>query len=117
MATHSSILAWEIPWTEESSGLQSMGSQRVRHYLMTEHASIHPCKGTVNAESKATSKFALCRYTKTKCLSFEMRIPSNMAICILSAVYPLLGLCTGCSTCLLHCLLILMMLLLTAVTQ
>ena len=28
---HSSILAWEIPWTEESGGLQSMGSQRVRH--------------------------------------------------------------------------------------
>ena len=31
MATHSSILAWEIPWTEESGGLRSMGSQGVRH--------------------------------------------------------------------------------------
>ena len=31
MATHSSILAWEIPGTEEPGGLQSMGSQRVRH--------------------------------------------------------------------------------------
>ena len=31
MATHSSILAWEIPWTEESGGLQSMRSQRVGH--------------------------------------------------------------------------------------
>ena len=31
MATHSSVLAWEIPWTEETGGLQSMGSQRVRH--------------------------------------------------------------------------------------
>ena len=31
MATHSSILVWEIPWTEELGGLQSMGSQRVRH--------------------------------------------------------------------------------------
>ena len=29
MATHSSILAWRIPWTEEPSGLQSMGSQKV----------------------------------------------------------------------------------------
>ena len=29
MATHSSILAWEIPWSEESGGLQSMGSQRI----------------------------------------------------------------------------------------
>ena len=32
-ATHSSILAWEIPWTEEPGGLQSMGSQRVGHDL------------------------------------------------------------------------------------
>ena len=31
MATHSSILAWKIPWTEEPGGLQSMGLQRVRH--------------------------------------------------------------------------------------
>ena len=31
MATHSSILAWRIPWTEEHGGLQSVGSQRVRH--------------------------------------------------------------------------------------
>ena len=31
IATHSSILAWEIPWTEEPGGLQSKGSQRVRH--------------------------------------------------------------------------------------
>ena len=31
MATHSSILAWKIPWTEKSGRLQSMGSQRVRH--------------------------------------------------------------------------------------
>ena len=31
MATHSSILAWRIPWTEEPGGLQSMESQRIRH--------------------------------------------------------------------------------------
>ena len=31
MATHSSILAWRIPWTEELGGLQSMGLQRVKH--------------------------------------------------------------------------------------
>ena len=31
MATHSSILAWRIPWTEEPGGLQSMGSPRVGH--------------------------------------------------------------------------------------
>ena len=31
MATHSSILAWRIPWTEEPDGLQSTGSQRIGH--------------------------------------------------------------------------------------
>ena len=31
MVTHSSILAWRIPWTEKSGGIQSMGSQRVGH--------------------------------------------------------------------------------------
>ena len=35
MATHSSILAWRIPWAEEPGGLQSMGLQRVRHNWMT----------------------------------------------------------------------------------
>ena len=34
MATHSSVLAWEVPWTEEPGGLQSMGSQESD---MTEH--------------------------------------------------------------------------------
>ena len=36
MATHCSILAWKIPWTEEPGGLQSKGLQRVRHYLATK---------------------------------------------------------------------------------
>ena len=54
MATHSSILAWKIPQIEEPGRLQSMGSQRVRHDLVTEHthsnyfsrllhASVVPC--------------------------------------------------------------------------
>ena len=34
--THSSILTWEIPWTEEPGGLQSMRLQRVRHNLVTK---------------------------------------------------------------------------------
>ena len=36
MVTHSSILAWEIPWTEEPDGLQSMGMQRVGHDLVAK---------------------------------------------------------------------------------
>ena len=38
MATHSSILAWRIPWTEEPGGLQCMGLQRVRHDWATKHS-------------------------------------------------------------------------------
>ena len=41
MATHSSILDWEIPWTEEPDGLQSKGSQRVRHDLTTKQQQMH----------------------------------------------------------------------------
>ena len=42
MATHSSSLAWRIPWTEEPGGLESIGSQRVRHNLkqLSMHTSL-----------------------------------------------------------------------------
>ena len=48
MATHSSILVWRIPWTEEPGGLQSMGSQRVRHNRAT-NTTLHyvSCSGLV----------------------------------------------------------------------
>ena len=45
MAAHSSLLAWRIPWTEEPGGLQSMGSQGVRHDWVTEHT----CPGLAGA--------------------------------------------------------------------
>ena len=41
MTTHSSILAWEIPWIEEPDGLQSMGSQRVVHDLAAKQQQVH----------------------------------------------------------------------------
>ena len=41
MATHSSILAWRIPWTEEAGGLKSMGLQRVRHDWSTNTFTFH----------------------------------------------------------------------------
>ena len=43
MATHSSTLAWKIPWMEEPGGLQSVGSQRVRHDWVT---SLHSLQNT-----------------------------------------------------------------------
>ena len=40
MAIHSSLLAWRIPWTEETAGLQFTGSQRARHDLSTKQQDI-----------------------------------------------------------------------------
>ena len=50
MATLSSILAWEVPWTEEPGRLQSMGLQRVGHDLVTESRTQNtiPIKATMN---------------------------------------------------------------------
>ena len=42
MTIHSSILAWEIPWTEEPGGLQSRGLTRVGHDIMTEPTHMQP---------------------------------------------------------------------------
>ena len=43
MTTHSCILAWRISWTEEPGELQSIRSQRVRHYLVTEEQQNKVC--------------------------------------------------------------------------
>ena len=40
MTTHSSIVAWKIPWTEEPGRLQSMGLQKVGHNWATEHTGL-----------------------------------------------------------------------------
>ena len=53
MATHSSILAWEITWTEEPGGLQSMGLQRIGHDLATEQ------KQSLDGETGPCHKAAL----------------------------------------------------------
>ena len=53
MATHSSILAWEIPWTEEPVRLQSIGLPGVRHNLASEHALILYLKVAAAAAAKS----------------------------------------------------------------
>ena len=55
MAPHSSILAWEIPWTDKPGGLQSMGRKRVRHNLVTEH---------------------MDKYMQNKCYTVFLKIPN-----------------------------------------
>ena len=47
METHSSILAWEIQWTEEPGRLQFMGLQRVGHNLVAKQQQLFPCSVTV----------------------------------------------------------------------
>ena len=59
MATHSSILAWRIPWTEEPGGLQSMGSQRVRQDWVTN---THTHTRTHTISFADNSKRLVCLY-------------------------------------------------------
>ena len=54
MATHSSILAWRIPWTEEPGGLWSMGSQRVRHDFVIKQQQ-YPYSGILFSNKKEGS--------------------------------------------------------------
>ena len=53
MATHSLILAWRIPWTEEPGGLQSMGLQRVRHDLATKELCFKHLLKQMTAEGRS----------------------------------------------------------------
>ena len=57
MATHSSIFAWRIPWTEEPGGLQSMESQTVRNNWVTEHACTHAWFGGSGVKEGGTWDF------------------------------------------------------------
>ena len=58
MATHFSTFAWKIPWTEECSRLQSMGSQRVRHDWVTSLTSFQSNSSPVNLNRVCTEKWA-----------------------------------------------------------
>ena len=59
MATHSSIFAWRIPWTEVLGTLQSMGSKRVRHDYVTKHAFMHVFTLSVMSDSLDPTDYSL----------------------------------------------------------
>ena len=104
MATYSNILAWEIPWTEEPGELQSMGSQRVGHDLVTKQqqqdglsnrnlfsygsralkSKIAVSAGLVSLKSPCL--LAICmkhRYMGfSLCLVFYMCLPPSWYLCI-----------------------------------
>ena len=65
MATHSCILAWRIPWTEEPGGLQSMGSQRVGHDRATFTFDINICVGPVKIVNNGCDGMGLFEVVKT----------------------------------------------------
>ena len=63
MATHSSILAWKIPWTEEPGGLQSMGSQRVD---MTDALHFHFVSKVMSLLFNMLSRFVIAFLPRSK---------------------------------------------------
>ena len=70
MATHSSILAWRIPWTEEPNRLQSTGSQRVRHDWATSINYSHSIKPS---NSKYIFSFCLLNTSIIMLLLLKMK--------------------------------------------
>ena len=56
VATHSNILTWEIPWTEEPSRLQSIGLQKVGHDLVTKQQQETTTKGFSKSSNSRTSE-------------------------------------------------------------
>ena len=74
MATHSSILVWRIPWTEEPGRLQSMGLQRVRHNWVTNthsftHTHTHTQTHTCLVNWRTEFWICICLTPKPRCFS------------------------------------------------
>ena len=74
MATHSSILAWRIPWTEEPGRLESMGLQTVRHDWATKHSTAHGKLWTPLYEKYVQRKLIILARCAVKEISFLWRI-------------------------------------------
>ena len=72
MATHSDILAWEIPWTEDPGGIQFMRSQNVRHNLVTKQQR-HDVS-VADFPNAVTTVFHICRFfLKVPLKDFSLR--------------------------------------------
>ena len=93
MGTCSSILAWIIPWTEEPHGLQSMGSQRVKHDWAVEHKGTQTCW---NAISVALSPFPLL--CLSVCLSLSLSLSHTHTPCKYTSYLPIIQLLGGIRT-------------------
>ena len=85
MATHSSILAWEIPWTEEPGGLYSMKLQRVRHNGITEHAQLLYNAVLVSATQHSESALSIHMSPPSQ-TSLPFPTPQSLLITILEMI-------------------------------
>ena len=74
MVTHSSILAWRIPWTEEPGGLQSMGLHTVGHARETEHACARQARPLLLADELTEHRVAESMPTVMQLLKGRARI-------------------------------------------
>ena len=81
MATHSSNLAWRIPWTEESGRLQSMGSQRVRHNWVPKRALCHTTKVAPPSWSNVLVRTKLTKYLSHYLWWFSVQFSSVAQLC------------------------------------
>ena len=84
-ATHSSILAWEIPLTEEPGVLQPIGSQRVEHDLVTKHLHHIPSPlSSLSAETEGTNYSLIFRCYYTSVFNPRFQVPVTHVVLILS---------------------------------
>ena len=94
MATHSSILAWRIPWTEEPGGLQSMGSQRVGHdrvtFTFADRTDLGRLQGA-GVEGEAWWGAGLCTELGLVLKEGHLRVPPPFAACCADVVHFLKG--------------------------
>ena len=91
MATHSSILAWKIPWTKEPGRLQSMGSQRVWHdWATSQFSAVHSCPTLCNPMDWSTPGLHLHHQPPEflKLISIQSVMPSNHLILCCSLPLP-----------------------------
>ena len=92
MTTHSSILAWRIPWKKEPGGLESMGSQRVRYNRVTNtHTHTH----THTISNVPYYLFLNVQFDSIKFIHIVMKqISRNFSSCKAETLYPFIKLST-----------------------
>ena len=72
MTTHSSILAWEVPWTEEPGRLQSIGSKKSQHSLAVQH--LQPACLRIETETIYSLKLRRCLIAIFICISLRLNL-------------------------------------------